>query len=191
MTPDGSITRHLRDLEDGTGQEDAARAIWERFFGELARHCAAEVADHARRRRAADEEDAAACALADVCRAVEAGRLKLEDRVDLRKVLLVAAAREAIDQHRHEQRGGVRELGGDVLADVPGGRGPPTRARCAGGMPAPARPARRRPAAADRRVEARRPHQRGGADEAPLLPRQGRARKLKMIRSRWAPWTRA
>src|SRR5689334_14845063 len=96
MPADGSITRCIRDLEDGRRREDAARELWDRFFADLARYALRKLRAMHVVRGAADEEDAAARAFAKVCRAIEAGHLHLASRVALHKLLLAATAREAI-----------------------------------------------------------------------------------------------
>src|SRR5262249_36398416 len=65
-------------------------------------------------RRAADEEDVALSALASFCRGAEQGRFpRLEDRDDLWALLVVIAARKAVDLRQREgrqKRGGGRGL---------------------------------------------------------------------------------
>jgi DNA-directed RNA polymerase specialized sigma24 family protein len=118
MALDGSITRHIRDLEGGHRREEASRALWGLFFGELVRHALKKLRTMHVARGLADEEDVAEYAFTKVCRGIESGQLKLGDRIDLRRLLLKATEREAIDQG-HRARCGGREHDGAILAQVP------------------------------------------------------------------------
>src|SRR4051812_14244053 len=99
MASIGSITRCIRNLEGGERREEVARELWDRFYGELARHALRRLRAMQAAHGIADEEDAAERAFTKVCRGIENGQLKLENRVGLRKLLLAATAREAINQY--------------------------------------------------------------------------------------------
>src|SRR3954469_1141707 len=101
MAPDGSVTRCVRDLEGGVRREAAVRDLWDRFYGELTRHALRKLRAAHADRLVADEEDAAERAFTKVCRGIETGRLRLERRDDLRRVLLSQAALEAVTLLRH------------------------------------------------------------------------------------------
>jgi DNA-directed RNA polymerase specialized sigma24 family protein len=112
MTSEGSVTHWLVRLK--SGDREAARELWERYFEQLVRL----ARDRLRgvRRRVADEEDAALCAFDSFCRGASAGRFpRLNDRHDLWRLLVVITARKALDlanQERRKKRGG-----GDVRGE--------------------------------------------------------------------------
>ncbi len=117
----GSITRYMRDLEEGDRprRDDAAQELWEYFFADL-------VCFARRRLRAmnastgsADEEDAAERAFTKVCRAIERGRLKLEHRVDLHKILRTATTREVLNLHYQSKRRSGTTSDEFVLSQIP------------------------------------------------------------------------
>lgn len=127
METGGTITRCMRELEesDRPRRDDAARELWEYFFADLT--C------YARRRlRAlhaptgpADEEDAAERAFTKVCRAIEAGRLKLEHRVDLYRVLRSATGREVLNLLHHAKRSAGTTSDEFILSQIPATALPP------------------------------------------------------------------
>jgi DNA-directed RNA polymerase specialized sigma24 family protein len=102
MSSDGSVTRYIRDLKD-SGRDAAARALWERFFADLVRHAQSKLRILHADCGAADEEDAALRAFAKVCRGIEEGRLRLEGRLDLVRLLRKATEREALNQQRRRR----------------------------------------------------------------------------------------
>ena len=117
----GTITRYMRDLEDADRprRDDAAHELWEYFFADL-------VCFARKRLRAmnavtglADEEDAAERAFTKVCRAIERGRLKLEHRVDLHKILRTATAHETLNLHYHAKRRSGTISDEFVLSQIP------------------------------------------------------------------------
>jgi DNA-directed RNA polymerase specialized sigma24 family protein len=124
MSSVGSITRCIHDLECGQRREQATRELFDRFFGDLARHALKRLRLLQVTRAAIDEEDVAERAFTKVCRGIESGHLRLNSRVDLRRLLLAAAAREAIDQFRRGRREG-RGVDGEVLPQVPDATLPP------------------------------------------------------------------
>jgi DNA-directed RNA polymerase specialized sigma24 family protein len=71
------------------------------------------------KRGAADEEDAAERAFTKVCRGIESGQLKLSSRIDLRKVLRSAAAREVITLLHRSKREAAKTGDEFLLEQVP------------------------------------------------------------------------
>lgn len=115
MNPEtsGSITRWIGGLK--SGDQDAARALWERYFDRLARLARAKLAGV--RSAVADEEDAALSAFDSFCRAAEAGRFpQLGGRDDLWRLLVSLTARKAINQRKHAAR--LKRGGGRVLDEA-------------------------------------------------------------------------
>jgi DNA-directed RNA polymerase specialized sigma24 family protein len=116
MTCSGSVTHWIQLLK--TGEDSAARDIWERYFQRLVGLARAKLRGAAR--RVADEEDVALSVLDSCCRGLQEGRFpNLEDRDNLWKVLVVLTGRKALRLLQHERR--QKRGGGYVLAeaDVP------------------------------------------------------------------------
>ena len=113
MSPESSVTRWLNLLK--VGNRDAARILWERYFRLLV-SCARQRLGDAPR-RAADEDDVAVSAFASFLRGVEKGRFpRLDDRRDLRCVLLLLVARKAAHQIRDEMR--AKRGGGNAPINI-------------------------------------------------------------------------
>jgi DNA-directed RNA polymerase specialized sigma24 family protein len=114
MSSSGSITYWVERLKDG--DHLAAQKLWECYFQQLVRLARHKLHDVPR--RAADEEDVALSAFHSFCQGAEQGRFpKLEDRQDLWQLLVVIAARKAVDlkQYEHRQkRGGGTPAGDDT-----------------------------------------------------------------------------
>jgi DNA-directed RNA polymerase specialized sigma24 family protein len=109
----GSVTRYLSGLK--AGQAEAARALWQRYFADLARLARARLRDAPR--AAADEEDAALSAFDSLCRGAARGHFpRLDDRGDLWRVLVTITARKAADLVQHEQR--LKRGGGLVRSEA-------------------------------------------------------------------------
>lgn len=121
MGPTGSITRYMRDLEEGDRprRDDAATELWEYFFADLVCFARRRLRAMNAPTGAADEEDAAERAFTKVCRAIERGRLKLEHRVDLRKILRTATAREVLNLHYQAKRRSGTTSDEFVLSQIP------------------------------------------------------------------------
>ena len=126
MPNDGSVSVWLEQLRGG--DREAARPLWERYFGRLV----AVARDRLRgaRRAAADEEDVALSAFDSFCRAAEAGRFpRLDDRDDLWRLLAVIAERKAValarTQGRRKRGGGWVVAGADRLDALAGGEPTP------------------------------------------------------------------
>jgi len=116
MHPDNSVTQWIERLK--AGDDEAARALWERYFAQLVRLCERRLQDSPR--RAADGEDVALSAFASFCRAARDGAFEsLVHREDLWQLLAVIARRKAVDQLKHEgrqKRGAFRVRGESALA---------------------------------------------------------------------------
>jgi len=113
MSSDTSDTRWLNLLKGGN--QSAAQVLWERYFRLLV-GCARQRLGAAPR-RAADEEDVALSAFDSFCRGVEKGRFpRLDDRNDLRCVLLLLVARKAAHQIRDEKR--LKRGGGKPVVET-------------------------------------------------------------------------
>jgi DNA-directed RNA polymerase specialized sigma24 family protein len=119
MPSEGSITQCLRDLGNGERRDEAAGDLWQRFFGELTRHALRKLQAMHTARGVADEEDVAERAFTKVCRGIESGQLRPENRVDLRKLLLSATAREAINQFHRQRRDSDPQTDESALRQVP------------------------------------------------------------------------
>ncbi len=121
MAETGTITKAIRDLEEGDGprRETAARELWEYFFADLMCCARRKLQAVNASRGSADEEDAAARAFTKVCRGIERGQLRLDSRVDLHKVLRSATAREVITLLHRAKRDAGWSDSENVLASVP------------------------------------------------------------------------
>ncbi|MGL4553839.1 MAG: ECF-type sigma factor, partial [Gemmataceae bacterium] len=118
---DNSVTGWVQGMR--AGDADAARRLWERYFGDMVRLACARLPRHAK--RAFDEEDVALSAFQSFCAGVEAGRFpELSAREDLWRLLVVLTARKAQAYQRHatrQKRGGGKVVGeADLGADAPG-----------------------------------------------------------------------
>ncbi len=101
MPADHSVTTWIGLLRDG--DTDAARLLWQRYFGRLVEFARGKL--HGTSRRAADEEDVALSAFHSFFRAASEQRFpRLANRDDLWQVLVVLTARKAIDQRKYETR---------------------------------------------------------------------------------------
>jgi DNA-directed RNA polymerase specialized sigma24 family protein len=122
----GSVTQWIGCLK--AGHEEAAQALWKRYFGSLVRLARGRLRNACR--AATDEEDIAVSAFHCFWRAATAGRFpQLADRGNLWRLLATIAAQKAVDQRRRQRRdkrggGRTRVAGdlaeGDVLALVAG-----------------------------------------------------------------------
>src|SRR5262249_27764786 len=95
----------------------AAQPLWERYFARLVGLARARL--HGATRRARDEEDVALSAFDSFCRHAAAGRFpRLADRDDLWQLLVLLAARKAVNLREHDgrqRRGGGRVRGESAL----------------------------------------------------------------------------
>jgi DNA-directed RNA polymerase specialized sigma24 family protein len=115
----GSVTYWLGRLK--AGDRAAAQQLWEDYFQRLVRLARARL--RAAPRRAADEEDVALSAFDSFCRgAAQGGFPRLADRDDLWRLLVVIAARKALDQaarERRQKRGGGAARGESAFSGPP------------------------------------------------------------------------
>jgi DNA-directed RNA polymerase specialized sigma24 family protein len=121
MEPGGTITRFMRDLEDGDQprRNDAARELWEYFFADLACYARRRLRAMHAPTGPADEEDAAERAFTKVSRAIECGRLKLGHRIDLHNVLRSQTAREVLRLLHQAKRAAGTTSDEFILGQIP------------------------------------------------------------------------
>jgi DNA-directed RNA polymerase specialized sigma24 family protein len=102
MSPEGSITRWIADLELGNSDratKHAQEELWSRYFRRLMRLGKIKLGDTPR--AVADEEDVAISALQSFFHSASLGRFpKLHDRNSLWPLLAKITANKAIDQRR-------------------------------------------------------------------------------------------
>lgn len=99
-----SITRWIADLKNG--DDDAAAALWERYFHRLIGF----------RARAEDEEDVAASVFESLCEGAAAGRFDvLSDRDGLWRLLVAITCHKSVDLQRREGR--QKRGGGSVRGE--------------------------------------------------------------------------
>lgn len=107
----GSVTNLIERL--GSGEADAARAIWERYFPRLIEIARAKLRGTVL--RDADEEDVALSAIHTFLQAAARKSIpQLRNRDDLWRALVLITAGKAIDQRRRQL---TRKRGGSVLPD--------------------------------------------------------------------------
>jgi DNA-directed RNA polymerase specialized sigma24 family protein len=123
MPVDEPVTYWLRQLE--TGDEDAARLLWRRYYRELVKLARARLGTTPR--RVADEEDVALSVLRCLCEGAARGQFAaLVNRDDLWQLLATVTGRKVIDRQRYlstPKRGSGRVRGDSVLTgsdDHPG-----------------------------------------------------------------------
>ncbi len=101
MSSDDSVTGWIARLK--TGDERAARKLWERYFGPLLDLARFRLLGHSR--RVTDEEDIALSAFHSFYQAVLNDRYpRLQDRDDLWQLLVMHTTRKAVDQKRYQHR---------------------------------------------------------------------------------------
>jgi DNA-directed RNA polymerase specialized sigma24 family protein len=104
----GSVSHWIGHLK--TGDQDAARLLWERYFAGLVEFARGRLRQSSR--RAADEEDVALSAFHSLCHGAALGRFpQLDDRDNLWRLLVTMTAQKAVDHRRREgrlKRGGGR-----------------------------------------------------------------------------------
>jgi DNA-directed RNA polymerase specialized sigma24 family protein len=110
MSPDGEITRWLRQLKDGDAS--AAQELWQHYYARLVGLARQRL--RGTPRRVADEEDVALSAFDSFCRRAGEGFFpRLDDRDDLWQVLVMITMRKAADLANHERR---QKRGGGAVA---------------------------------------------------------------------------
>jgi DNA-directed RNA polymerase specialized sigma24 family protein len=117
MSGDGTVTRWVRQLE--TGDQDAARQLWQRYYQELVELARARLGSTPRRVR--DEEDVALSVLRCLYDGATRGQYAaLVNRQELWQLLAAITVRKVIDHQRRltkQKRGGGRVRGDSVLQD--------------------------------------------------------------------------
>jgi RNA polymerase sigma factor (sigma-70 family) len=112
MPDTDSIAPLIQGVKDG--DEEAVRALWDRFFPQL---CAVASRHLAGQRRAdVDEEDLALSAFASFCGAAKSNRFPdLDDRQGLWRILSQITRRKAVDLIRYRQglKRGAGHVGGE------------------------------------------------------------------------------
>ena len=199
-TDEMSVTDWIDRLK--AGDVLAASRLWERYFHDLVRLARLKLGDSPR--VAADEEDVALSAFKSLCLRAARGQFpELSDRDDLWQLLVMITVRKAINQRKHQARG--KRGGGRVQleADRIGGPADPDAAGLewlAGQELPPEIGAmmdeelrRLFDLLADdtlRRIARLRMEGHSGAEIAAQLGcnRRTVARKLELIRARWADW---
>ncbi len=115
MSDEGTVTTWVGELR--RGNMEAARRLWERYFGELLRVARARLPRHFR--RASDEEDVAISAFDSFIQGVARGAMpNVCDREDLWRMLVLITARKVCDAMKREgrqKRGGGRARGQATL----------------------------------------------------------------------------
>ncbi|MEQ8787640.1 MAG: ECF-type sigma factor [Pirellulaceae bacterium] len=110
-----SVTQWLQDLQ--SGDEEAARRLWERYFEQLVQVARKRLGGAPR--RIADEEDVALSAFDSLCRrAARGGFDEVADREGLWRLLIVMARQKAVDRIRSamaQKRGGGEVRGESVF----------------------------------------------------------------------------
>jgi DNA-directed RNA polymerase specialized sigma24 family protein len=103
MSPAGTVTRWVGDLK--AGDEEAARKLWELYFGRLVCLARGKLRGARQVRAVKDEEDVALSALNRVLVGAAQGRYPdLDDRGALWRLLAVITARKASNQVRDARR---------------------------------------------------------------------------------------
>jgi RNA polymerase sigma factor (sigma-70 family) len=121
MQPDDSVAQLIEKIK--RGDEEAAHALWDRYFPQLV--CLARQKLAGRDTRMADEEDVALSALDSFIRAAADERFPdLRDRIGLWRLLSVMTFRKAVDRIRHEQRQKRRVQGESAILDNDSQDGP-------------------------------------------------------------------
>jgi DNA-directed RNA polymerase specialized sigma24 family protein len=121
MDGEGSVSRWIADLK--SGDAEAARELWERYFDDLVRIARDKLRATRRLGADEDEEDAALSAFDSFCAGAARGSFPLlTDRDDLWRLLVVITARKAWAQaeRRGSQKRGGRfriESGGASIDD--------------------------------------------------------------------------
>jgi DNA-directed RNA polymerase specialized sigma24 family protein len=115
MTNEHSVSRWLDGVK--AGDEASIERLWHRYFERLVRLARGKLPDHCR--RAFDEEDVAISAFQSFCQRAAGGQFpKLNDRIDLWRLLLTLTLRKAVVTIRHQtrqKRGGGRVMGESAL----------------------------------------------------------------------------
>ena len=115
-----SVTSWIAGLKQG--DEDAARALWHRYFAQLVKLARQRLGQSPR--RVADEEDVAVSVFKSLCEGAERGDFEsLNDREDLWRLLAPITVRKAGQQIRRftrQKRGGGQVRGDSVFVAADG-----------------------------------------------------------------------
>jgi RNA polymerase sigma factor (sigma-70 family) len=114
MSNEDEITRWMGRLT--TGDESAARHLWQAYYTKLVELARRRLRNSAR--RVADEEDVALSAFDSFCRGAAVGRFPdLNDRHDLWKLLVTLTIRKSTAQLRreHAQKRGSADVRGESV----------------------------------------------------------------------------
>jgi len=115
MSLEGSVTQWIGGLK--AGDEQAAQRVWESYFDRLVRLARDRLRAARRTGADQDEEDVALSALNSLCVGAAAGRFpRLEDREGLWGLLVVIAARKALNSARDQRR--LKRGGGQVRLEA-------------------------------------------------------------------------
>jgi DNA-directed RNA polymerase specialized sigma24 family protein len=126
MPPENSVSEWMEGLQ--SGDAEAARHLWRRYFDRLVELARRRLA--AAPRRVADEEDVALSVFRSLCHGAEHGQFAdLSGRDELWRLLVVLTEHKVIDQRRAatgQKRGGGRVQGDSAFprsgdADIPPG----------------------------------------------------------------------
>jgi len=111
---DDETTAWLRKLADG--DERAAQEIWNRYCQQLVRVARWKFREKGFPQRSVGESDVALSAFESFCRGVTAGKFtSVNDRDDLRRMLVTMTARKALAYVRRERR--IKRGGGKVVGE--------------------------------------------------------------------------
>jgi DNA-directed RNA polymerase specialized sigma24 family protein len=117
MSVDEPVTQWLRQLE--TGDEEAARLLWQRYYCELVALARARLGTTLR--RVSDEEDVALSVMRCLYNGATSGKFAtVVNRQELWQLLATITIRKVIDQKRlltQQKRGGGRVRGDSVLLE--------------------------------------------------------------------------
>lgn len=117
MTDNNSVTWWIDALKEG--DEDAAHALWHRYFQRLVGLARQRLHDN--QRRVSDEEDVAIDAFKSLCEGAERGDYQdLRDREELWRLLATITARKAgqlIRHHSREKRGAGKVRGDSLFGE--------------------------------------------------------------------------
>lgn len=130
----GSVTHWIGGVK--RGEEQAAAALWKRYYERLVRYARRKLEDQPR--RVVDEEDVAAVAFGEFCRAARKGRFPdLSDRNGLWRLLLCITACRAADVRRRNYREMKWLRGESALPNWDGEAGMRALAEVVGSTPTP------------------------------------------------------
>ena len=118
MSIDKSISRWIRDLK--TGDEEAARLLWQEYFDKLVAVARKKLGSAPR--RMVDEEDVALSVFRCLCDGAGRGQFSdVANRDDLWRLLVAITTHKVIDERRRatsQKRGGGEVRGDSVLKEL-------------------------------------------------------------------------